>query len=183
MNVFSLPSSLAVGNQLGLIRVYNLNLKETSLHIVIGVKQQGQGGGLKCSARFHLLDSLFKPFSIMDHGSKLAVVHECGGVAVLDMKLFSVLFMSDSLPNPKSRVISIKWKAFVYNGSHVKSPNILGQKNLEISVESLMFVFTKDAKLYLFGGDDYRMVNSKPMQLKKGTTAISMHIIGKYDSK
>ncbi|CAI9259608.1 unnamed protein product [Lactuca saligna] len=185
LNFCSLTSGLAVGNQLGLIRVYNLNSssKDTTLHIITAIKQevhkQAENGGPKCSACFHLLDSPVQALQYMDHGAKLAVAHECGRVAVLDVKLFSVLFLSDSLPNPRSPVISMMWKSFLHNDGHVKSPKDLGSKDLNKNkpVESLMFIFTKDAKLYLFGCDDYRMINSKPMQLKKETTAISMHVI------
>ncbi|KAJ9545255.1 hypothetical protein OSB04_024962 [Centaurea solstitialis] len=188
LNFCSSTSGLAVGNQLGLIRVYNLNssCKETSLHIVTGIKQEVQkqpqgGGGLKCSACFHLLDSPVQALQYMDHGAKLAVAHECGRVAVLDMKLFSVLFLTDCLSNPSSPVISMTWNSFVHNGGHVKSPKASGPKDVDKSVERMMIVSTKDAKLYVFNGDDHRMINSRPIQLKKDTTAISMHVIGKYN--
>ncbi|XP_024981859.1 uncharacterized protein LOC112518409 isoform X1 [Cynara cardunculus var. scolymus] len=183
LNFCSFTSGLAVGNQLGLIRVYNLNssCKETSLHIVTGIKQevhkQPQGGGPKCSACFHLLDSPVQALQYMDHGAKLAVAHECGRVAVLDMKLFSVLFLTNCLPNPSSPVISMTWKSFVYNDGHVKSPKDSGRKDLDRPAERLMIISTKDAKLYVFNGDDNRMINSRPIQLKKDTTVISMHVI------
>ncbi|KAI3805730.1 hypothetical protein L1987_21615 [Smallanthus sonchifolius] len=180
LNLCSSTSRLAVGNQLGLIRVYNLNSssKEMDLHTVTGIKQevhkQPQGEGPICIASFHLLDSPVQALQYMDHGAKLAVAHECGRVAVLDMNSFSVSFLTESLPNPSSPVISLIWKSFVYNG--VKSPKDVGPKNLDKNVEKLMFVSTRDANLYVFDGDN-RMINSKPMQLKKDTTAISIHII------
>lgn len=71
------------------------------------------------------------------------------------------------------------WKSFAYNGGNVKSPKDAGPKDLEKPAEKLMFVSTKDAKLYVFNGDDHRLINSKLIQLKKDTTAISMHVIGK----
>ncbi|KAL8262357.1 hypothetical protein R6Q59_026406 [Mikania micrantha] len=180
LNLCSSTSRLAVGNQLGLICVYNLNssLKETDHHVIIGVKQevhkQPQGGGPTCIASFRLLDSPVHAFQYMDHGAKLAVAHKCGRVAVLDMNSFSVLFLTEPLPNPSSPVISMIWKSFVYNG--VKSPKDVGPKNLAKNVEELIFVYTKDTKLYVFDGDNH-MINSKPMQLKKDAIAISMHII------
>lgn len=100
-------------------------------------------------------------------------------VAVLDMNSFSFSFLTESLPNPSSRVISMTWKSFVYDGGNVKSPRGTGPKNLDKNLENLMFVSTKDAKLYVFDANN-RMITSKPMQLKKDTTAISVHIIGKY---
>ncbi|GJT92831.1 hypothetical protein Tco_1081676 [Tanacetum coccineum] len=45
-----------------------------------------------------------------------------------------------------------------------------------------MFVCTKDATLYVYDGYDYRTLNSKPVQLKKDTTAISMHVIERHNS-
>ncbi|KAL4557922.1 hypothetical protein LXL04_036116 [Taraxacum kok-saghyz] len=183
LNFCSLTSGLAVGNQVGLVRIYNLNssLKDSSLHIVTAIKQQvqkqGEGGGPKCSACFHLLDSPVQSLQYTDRGSKLSVAYECGRVAVFDMKLFSVLFLSDPLPTPRTPVVSMIWKSLSYNDNQVKSPKDSGPKIFEKTIESLLFVLTKDAKLYLFNGDNHHMINSKPMQLKKETTAISMHVI------
>ncbi|XP_071716713.1 uncharacterized protein [Rutidosis leptorrhynchoides] len=183
LNFCSSTSVLAVGNQLGLIRVYNLKYssKETDLHIVTisknEVHKQSHEGGSKCSACFHLLDSPIQALQYMDHGAKLAVAYECGRVAVLDMNLFSVSFLTDGLPDLSSPMISITWNSSVYSGSHVNSPKELGPKNLDKHVEKLMFVCTKDGKLYIFDGDDHRLINSKPVQLKKDSAAVSMHII------
>ncbi|GJW35637.1 synaptobrevin, WD40/YVTN repeat-like-containing domain protein [Tanacetum coccineum] len=94
----------------------------------------------------------------VDDGAKLAVSCECGCVAVLDMDAFSV--------------------SFVYNGDHVKSPKGARPKDLDKPVNKLMFVCTKDATLYVYDGYDYRTLSCKPVQLKKDTTAISMHVIG-----
>ncbi|GJU52111.1 hypothetical protein Tco_1221666 [Tanacetum coccineum] len=68
-------------------------------------------------------------------------------------------------------------KSFVYNGGHVKSSKGARPKDLDKPVDKLMFVCTKDATLYVYDGYDYRTFNSKPVQLKKDTTAISMHVI------
>ncbi|GJU24434.1 synaptobrevin, WD40/YVTN repeat-like-containing domain protein, partial [Tanacetum coccineum] len=95
-------------------------------------------------------------------------------VAVLDMNAFSVSFLTDSLPNPGSLVISMTWKSFVYNGGDVKSPKGARPKDLDKPVDKLMFVCTKDATLYVYDGYDYRTLNYKPVQLKKDTTAISI---------
>ncbi|GJZ51611.1 synaptobrevin, WD40/YVTN repeat-like-containing domain protein [Tanacetum coccineum] len=125
---YSSTSGLAVGNQLGLVRVYNFSAssKETSLHIVTGTKKesqkQTQGEGPKCNACFQILDSPVQALQYVDNGAKLAVAYECGRVAVLDMNAFSVSFLTDSLPNPSSPVISMTWKSFVYNGGYVTSP-------------------------------------------------------------
>ncbi|KAK9073076.1 hypothetical protein SSX86_007398 [Deinandra increscens subsp. villosa] len=97
-------------------------------------------------------------------------------LTVLDMNSFSVSFLTESLPNPSSPVISMTWKSFVRNGGHVKSPKDAGPKNHDKNLEKLIFICTKDAKLYAFDGNN-RMINSKPTQLKKDTTAVSMHII------
>nr|XP_043637002.1 uncharacterized protein LOC122607984 isoform X2 [Erigeron canadensis] len=183
MNFCSLTSGLAVGNQRGLIRVYNLSSssRETILHMVTRNKQeahiQPQDGGPKCCACFHLIDSPVQALQFIDHGAKLAAAHECGRVAVLDMNLFSFSFLIDSSPNPSTPVISMIWKSFVYNGNHTKSPKDSLAKDLDKGVEKFIFVSTKDAKLYVFDGDNHRIVNSKPLQLKRDTTAISMHVI------
>nr|GEY18486.1 hypothetical protein [Tanacetum cinerariifolium] len=100
----SSTSGLALGNQLGLVRVYNFSFisKEASLHIVTVTKKesqkQPQGEGPKCSACFPILDSSAQALQYVDDEAKLAVSYECGRVAVLDMHAFSV--------------------SFVYNGGH-----------------------------------------------------------------
>ncbi|GJZ53123.1 synaptobrevin, WD40/YVTN repeat-like-containing domain protein, partial [Tanacetum coccineum] len=143
-------------------------------------QKQTQVEGLKCSACFQILDSPVQALQYVDHGAKLAVAYECGRVAVLDMNEISVSFLTDSLPNPSSPVISMTCKSFVYNGGHVKSPKGARPKDLDKPVDKLMFVCTKDATLYVYDGYDYRTLNSKPVQLKKDTTAISMQVIGEY---
>ncbi|GJS15598.1 synaptobrevin, WD40/YVTN repeat-like-containing domain protein, partial [Tanacetum coccineum] len=121
-------------------------------------QKQPQGEGPKCSACFQIFDSLVQALHYVDDGVKLAVSCECGRVAVLDMDAFSV--------------------SFVYNGDHVKSPKGARPKDLDKPVNKLMFVCTKDATLYVYDGYDYRTLSCKPVQLKKDTTAISMHVIG-----
>ncbi|GJY96658.1 synaptobrevin, WD40/YVTN repeat-like-containing domain protein, partial [Tanacetum coccineum] len=111
---------------------------------------------LRCVGRAKLtLSGSFSDMQLLlstrnNHGADLLV-------AVLDMDAFSV--------------------SFVYNGDHVKSPKGARPKDLDKPVNKLMFVCTKDATLYVYDGYDYRTLSCKPVQLKKDTTAISMHVI------
>ncbi|GKB75356.1 hypothetical protein Tco_0942251 [Tanacetum coccineum] len=112
---------------------------------------------LRCVGRAEL--TLSGPFSDMrlllstrnNHDADLLV-------AVLDMDAFSV--------------------SLVYNGDHVKIPKGARPKDIDKPVNKLMFVCTKDATLNVYDGYDYRTLSCKPVQLKKDTTTISMHVIG-----
>ncbi|GJR77184.1 synaptobrevin, WD40/YVTN repeat-like-containing domain protein [Tanacetum coccineum] len=121
------------------------------------VKKQPQGEGPKCSACFQIFDSPVQALHYVDDGAKLAVSCEYGRVAVLDMDAFSV--------------------SLVYNGDHVKIPKGARPKDIDKPVNKLMFVCTKDATLNVYDGYDYRTLSCKPVQLKKDTTTISMHVI------
>ncbi|GJV89318.1 synaptobrevin, WD40/YVTN repeat-like-containing domain protein [Tanacetum coccineum] len=111
---------LTIGSESASKFLLEFQLERDGLHIVTGTKKesqrQPQSEGLKYSTCFQILDSPVQTLQYVDHGAKLAVAYACGRVAVLDMNAFSVSFLTDSLPNPSSPVISMCWKSFVYNG-------------------------------------------------------------------
>lgn len=96
-------------------------------------------------------------------------------VAVLDTRSFSVLFLTVCLSATSSPIISVAWTSFI------RSPKNSGRKSLDKSQEELIFMLTKDAKVYIIDGVTGTVISSRPVHLKKQSTAISMYIIGKYE--
>ncbi|KAL7265561.1 hypothetical protein ACSBR1_003357 [Camellia fascicularis] len=179
----SLNLSLAVGNECGLVRIYNLNgsLDEKSFHFVMETKHEvhnlSQGKGPCCRAVFSLLNFPVQALQFTSCGAKLAVGYDCGRVAVLDMRSLSVLCLTDCVSAPSSPVISVTWKTVANTNGHVRSPKNSGSNIADNSVEELIFVLTKDAKVYVINGGSGIMISSRPMHLKKDSTAISMYVI------
>ncbi|XP_028075977.1 uncharacterized protein LOC114278167 isoform X8 [Camellia sinensis] len=179
----SLNLSLAVGNECGLVRIYNLNgsLDETSFHFVMETKHEvhnlSQGKGPCCRAVFSLLNFPVQALQFTSCGAKLAAGYDCGRVAVLDMRSLSVLCLTDSVSAPSSPVISVTWKTVANTNGHVRSPKNSGSNIADNPVEELIFVLTKDAKVYIINGGSGIMISSRPMHLKKDSTAISMYVI------
>ncbi|PSS34691.1 Syntaxin-binding protein 5-like [Actinidia chinensis var. chinensis] len=179
----SLTLRLAVGNECGLVHIYNLNgsLDETSFHFVMETKREvhnlPQGKGQCCQAIFGLLNSPVQALQFTSCGAKLAVGYNCGRVAVLDMKSLSVLCLTDCVSAPSSPIISVTWKAFMNSNGNVRSPKKPGSNFPDNSVEELIFVLSKDAKVYAINGVTGTMVSSRPVHLKEESTVISLHVI------
>ncbi|XP_052172342.1 uncharacterized protein LOC127788266 isoform X2 [Diospyros lotus] len=173
---------LAVGNECGLVYIYNLkgSLDETSFHFITEAKHEGhtlpQRKGPCCQAVFHLVNSSVQALQFTTCGAKLSVGYDSGRVAVLDLSSFSVLFLTDNLSGPSSPVISLIWKAFI-DGNDPRSPKKSGPKIAEKPVEELIFLLTRDAKIYVINGGTGALMSSRPMHLKKESTAISMYVI------
>lgn len=94
---------------------------------------------------------------------------------MLDMRSFSVLFLTDCLSATSSPIISVAWTSFI------RSPKNSGPKSLDKCQEELIFMLTKDAKVYVIDGVTGTVISSRPVHLKKQSTAISMYVIGKYE--
>ncbi|XP_058002997.1 uncharacterized protein LOC110665372 isoform X2 [Hevea brasiliensis] len=176
----SLTSNLAVGNEYGLVKLYNFNgsSDETSFHLVTETKHEvcilPQEEGPHCRAVFSLPNSPIRALQFANSGAKLAVGFECGRVAVLDMSSLSVLFFTDFVSSSSSPVISVTWTNYENIGSLVKSPK---ETNIVANpAEEVMFFLTKDAFLKIIdsGGG---MINSHPWHPKKKSIAISMYVI------
>ncbi|XP_058214554.1 uncharacterized protein LOC131326025 isoform X3 [Rhododendron vialii] len=174
--------SLAVGNEYGLVHMYNLNggLDETSFHFITETKREvhnlPQGERYCCQAVFCLVNSPVQALKFTSCGSKLAVGYNGDRVAVLDTRSFSVLFLTDCLSATSSPIISVAWTSFI------RSPKNSGPKSLDKSQEELIFMLTKDAKVYVIDGVAGTVISSRPVHLKKQSTAISMYVIGKYET-
>ncbi|KAL2500491.1 transducin family protein/WD-40 repeat family protein [Forsythia ovata] len=171
---------LAVGNECGLVHLYNLcRSDETSFHFVTEnkreVRNSAQVQGLKYGAVFSLLNSGVQALEFADGGTKLLVGYKCSRIAVLDANSLSAAFITDSVTSTSSPLISVLWKAFAFGPAKSKNPS--GSKIPDNLAGEFLFVLTKDARIYVFDGNTGKMICSRPVHPKKQSSAISMYVI------
>ncbi|PON51137.1 WD repeat containing protein [Parasponia andersonii] len=181
-----LTLSLALGNECGLVRVYNLKgfPDGTNFHFVTDTKHEvhslSQEKGLQCSAVFSLTNSPVQTLCFVHSGAKLAVGYKCGRLAVIDMSSLSVAFFLNDVSCSNSPVISISWKELANSHSLAKSPKNSETNTSLHSAKEVMFILRKDAKINVVDGINGNMICPRPWNLKKESIAISMYVIGKY---
>ncbi|XVE97101.1 hypothetical protein REPUB_Repub02eG0281600 [Reevesia pubescens] len=175
--------SLAVGNECGVVRIYNLDGSsgKTSFHYVTETKCEVQsfpkGKGPHYKAVFSLFKSPVQALQFGNCGAKLAVGFDFGRVAMLDVSLSSILFVTDCVSSSSSPIISVSWLEFKNAHSLVKSSK---HSETEVAVEpeeEIIFILTKDAKIISVDGGNGKMIQPHPLHLKKEETALSMYII------
>ncbi|KAL4351252.1 hypothetical protein GQ457_06G006010 [Hibiscus cannabinus] len=174
--------NLAVGNECGVVRIYNLGSSNTtSFHYVTEAKCEvqscAQGKGPKFEVVFSLLKSPVQALQFGNCGAKLAVGFGFGRVAVLDMSSPAILFVADCISSSSSPIISLSWLEYKIAHSHVKSTE---QSETEVAVkpeEEIIFVLTKDAQIFSIDVANGEKIHPHPWHLKKEETALSMYII------
>lgn len=172
---------LAVGNECGLVRVYDL--KDCSdgkkFQFVTETKNEvhdaPQGKGPHFSAVFSLLDSPVQALSFANSGTKLAIGFLSGRVGVCDMKSLSVLFLIDGVPSSSSPITSLVWRQQACFQSDVNSPR-KPETPSGNSHEEILFILSRDGKISVVEGDTGKTVSNRPLHLKE-STAISMYVI------
>ncbi|XP_022745688.1 uncharacterized protein LOC111295998 isoform X3 [Durio zibethinus] len=175
--------SLAVGNECGVVRIYNLDgsSDKTNFHYVTETKCEvqsfPQGKGPQYKAVFSLLKSPVQALQFGNCGAKLAVGFEFGRVAVLDVTLSSILFVTDSVSSLSSPTISMSWLEFKNVRNLVKSSKHSETEAAVKPEEEILFILTKDAKIISIDGCNGKMIHPHPWHLKKEETALSMYII------
>lgn len=175
--------TLAVGNQCGLVCIYELvrSTDETSLHFVTETVNEVHNihhkDGPHCTAVFSLLNSPICTLQFADFGSRLAVGFECGRVAVLDTSTLSVLFFTDCVSDSNSPVISLAVKTFSDTDSLINSPEDSESKTLNNLGKGLVFTMTRDAHFVVIDSVTGNIVTSQSMHPKTDSIAISMYII------
>ncbi|KAM1406799.1 hypothetical protein ACFXTH_001430 [Malus domestica] len=178
----SVTIGLAVGDDSGLVRLYNLigGSEETRVHFVTKtdkeVKNLQQGKGLQCTAMFSILDSPICILQYANFGGRLAVGFECGRVAMLDISTMSVLFLTDSVSNSRSPVICLAVKSFSDTSNTSHCPEDSESKSLDDPGNGLIIVMTRNAHIVVIDGASGNMVSSWTMNSKKELTAVSMYI-------
>ncbi|XP_038903847.1 LOW QUALITY PROTEIN: uncharacterized protein LOC120090335 [Benincasa hispida] len=180
----SATTSLAVGNECGLVRVYDLKggAGEKNFHFVTESRREvhslPQGKGPHCRAVFSLLNSPIQALQFAKCGVKLGVGYRSGRIAVLDVSSSSVLFFMDAISNSSSPIITMIWKEHsAATNSPLKSPRHSGAKSAINYAEELLFILTKDAKINVFCGSVGNMISPRPWHLKKESVPISMYVI------
>ncbi|XP_043724332.1 uncharacterized protein LOC122671267 isoform X2 [Telopea speciosissima] len=179
----SLISTLAVGNERGLVRVYKLNASssETGFHFLTETKHEvhtmHQEKGLQCTAVFSLIDSPIQTLKFAKSGAELAVGFECGRVAVFDMSSISLKFLTNCVSGSSSAVISLTMKAFSdIQSLIINSPKNSGPANPKDPTEDMVLVLTRNAHILVIDGASGNLISSRPMHVKE-STAISMYVI------
>lgn len=171
---------LAVGNECGLVHLYNLCYSdETSFHFVTEnmheVRNFAQVQGPKYEAVFSLINSGVQALEFANVGTKLVVGYKCSRIAVLDVNSLSAAFITDSVSNTSSPPISVLWKAFAFGPA--KSLNQSGLKIPDNVAREFLFVLTKDARIYVVDGNTGKIICSRPVHPKKQSSAITMYVI------
>ncbi|KAK8466459.1 hypothetical protein PHAVU_008G098000 [Phaseolus vulgaris] len=171
---------LAVGNECGLVRIYDLKVPSNrkNFHFVTQSKCEvhdvPQGKKTHCSAVFSLLDSSVQALSFANSGTKLAIGFSSGRVAVCNMTSLSVLFLIDGAPCSTSPITSLVWKQEACFQSYVnlkQSDTVSGN-----SLEEILFVLSQDSKLNIVDGNSGKMISSRLLHVKE-STSISMYVI------
>ncbi|XP_004514218.1 uncharacterized protein [Cicer arietinum] len=172
---------LAVGNECGLVRIYDLkdgsNGKKFQLvtESKSEVHDSPQGKGPHCSAVFSLVGSPVQALSFANSGTKLAIGFLSGHVAVCDTKSLSVLFLIDGVPSSTSPITSLVWKQEACLQNALNSPK-QPETPSGNSLEEILFILSRDGKMNVVEGDTGKMVSSRPLHVKE-STAISMYVI------
>ncbi|KAM2983922.1 hypothetical protein FF2_009786 [Malus domestica] len=175
--------NLAVGNECGLVRIYNVKGCSDGVKFIFvtetkyEVHESPQAKGPRCRAVFSLTNSPVQALQFVKHGGKLAVGFECGHVAVLDASSFSVLFFIKDASFSSSPVISMIWKELTNSQGLLKSPKVSGTKSTVSPVEEVIFILTKDANIHVIDGNTGNLIIPQPWHLKKESIAISMYVI------
>ncbi|KAF4379109.1 hypothetical protein F8388_022196 [Cannabis sativa] len=181
-----LTLSLAIGNECGLVRIYNLKgcLDGGNFHFVTDSKHEvhslSQGKEVQCSAVFALATSPVQTLEFVHSGAKLAVGYKCGRVAVVDMSSLSVVFLLNDLSSSNSPVISISWTEMANSHSPSKNSETNASQPSLNSAREVMFILTKDANINVIDGSNGNSISPRPGNLKKKSIAVSMYVIGKY---
>ncbi|XP_076929896.1 uncharacterized protein LOC143594470 [Bidens hawaiensis] len=176
----STTSSLAVGNDCGLVCLFKLvgESEKLNTHLVMETKREEidlhHGNGWHLTTVFSLVKSPVRSLQYTFSGAKIVVGYECGKVAVLDAISSSVLFLTDHLVSNNSPVISIPIKT--YSQTHTNDPEQSGDTSSKDPEKEVAFILTKDAHVILVdinSGDKICCQSVNP----KESTAISIHLL------
>ncbi|XP_058761940.1 uncharacterized protein LOC131635341 [Vicia villosa] len=172
---------LAVGNECGLVRVYDLKNYSDGKKIQFVTETKTEvhdvppGKGPHCSAIFSLFNSPVQALSFANSGTKLAIGFLSGRVAVCDMISLSVLFLIDGVPSSSSPITSMVWRQQACFQSAVNSPKKVETPSGK-SLEEILFILSRDGKINVVEGDTGKTISSRPFHVKE-STAISMYVI------
>ncbi|XP_031502459.1 uncharacterized protein LOC116265743 isoform X2 [Nymphaea colorata] len=177
--------TLAIGNQSGLIRVYNLlgssggnschfvSETTTEVHIMKSEKDY------QCVALFSLLKSPIRVLQLLCSGGQLAIGCEDGQVLMLNAHSFTVMFHRDHVGSSNAAVVSMEMKCLYPISSAVNNSDPTSKPLEQDMAEGLNYLFLadRDAHIIALNAATGDMISSRPLHPKNKSTAISMHIL------
>lgn len=98
-------------------------------------------------------------------------------VAVLDISSSSVLFLTDSVSDSSSPVISLGVKLFPNTNNSTNSLKDSNLDTLENPTKNVVFFMTKDGHIVVCDSTTGKILASQSLHLKE-SSAISMYILG-----
>ncbi|KAL1533424.1 hypothetical protein AAHA92_33309 [Salvia divinorum] len=180
LDLYSPNLTLAIGNESGLIFLYQLqgNSYQATVTIVTETKHQVHHclpqEGNYCSTIYSTLSSPVRALRFATSGVRLVAGFECGQIAVLDTGSASVIFVTDCISISKSPITSLSVRTCpTYHNPADKSDN----ETESASGPEVVFVLTKDAQMVLVDCSTGNMISSQPTHPKEKSIAISMHIL------
>ncbi|XP_057989734.1 uncharacterized protein LOC110657239 isoform X2 [Hevea brasiliensis] len=179
----SFTLSLAVGNELGMVRLYKLmgSTNESHVYFIKETEKEvhtlHKGDWPQCTAIFSFLSSPICTLQFANRGTRLAVGFHCGKVAMLDISELSVLFLTDSVSNSRSPVKSLAVKSISDAISSISNPEHIESNRKADYVNWELFAMTKDAHVVVIDGNTGSIVCYQSLQSEKELSIISMHII------
>ncbi|XP_020875912.1 uncharacterized protein LOC9307240 [Arabidopsis lyrata subsp. lyrata] len=176
----SKTSCLAVGNECGMVRLFKLvgHTSGGTLEVVTNTEKKAhhlyQEDGPQWLAAFSFLSSPVCTLQFVQSTRRLAVGFKCGKVAMLDIGVPSVLFVTDSLSDSGSPIKSL----YVQSSSAPTGSKSDPTDHNSINSEDILILcaMTKDGQTILLDGNTGKILASclRPV---KNPTAICMHII------
>ncbi|XP_074368471.1 uncharacterized protein LOC141708640 isoform X2 [Apium graveolens] len=177
----SSTSSLAIGEESGLVRLYSLmqRSEKSTVHIVTETKHEvhnvRNGGQNQCIAVFSLVNSPVRSLQFVTSGARLAIGFECGQVAMLDVSSSKLLFLTDRISISSSPVVSLIVNSFpdtLRNSLDLSKD----EKSIE-PVDEVAFILTKNAQITVIDSTRGDVISALLIQPKKESTALSMYIV------
>ncbi|KAG9453465.1 hypothetical protein H6P81_006369 [Aristolochia fimbriata] len=176
---------LAIGNELGLVRVYKpcsspgdmnfhfLTDAQCEVHVI------HQEKGFSCSSAILVQTSVIEVLQFTNSGSKLAMGFECGQVIVIDLERYTVLFRKESISSLNSPIISVVPCGMANLRNLIASnPTTEDTRSPVGSQDGVLFILTKDTQLVVIDTVTGEMLSSQSLSSKSRSLAISMYVIG-----
>ncbi|XP_052199360.1 uncharacterized protein LOC127806244 isoform X2 [Diospyros lotus] len=179
LDFFSSTSSLATGNEFGLVCLYSLVVKskEVSFHFVTETNHEVHNlhceNGAHCTAVFSFLHSPVRTLQYVNSGDRLAVGFECGRVAMLDISSLSILFLTDCLSSSSSAAVSLAIKTFPHSHGIL---NCSENRTSNEFAKEIIFILTRDGDVVAMDSTSGNMISSQSMHQTE-LAAISIYIL------
>ncbi|XP_023636697.1 uncharacterized protein LOC17883008 isoform X1 [Capsella rubella] len=176
----SKTSYLAVGNECGMVRLFKLvgHKSGGTVEIVTNTDKKAhhlhQEDGPQWLAAFAFLNSPVCTLQFVQSTRRLAVGFKCGKVAMLNIGVLSVMFVTNSLSDSGSPIKSLYVKSSSAPTNSKSDPTDHNSINSEDDL--ILCAMNKDGQTNLLDGNTGKILASC-LRPQKNPTAICMHII------